>query len=140
MSASGSFEAGRDDRPALLTVVEAARELNIGRTLAYQLTARYLAGRPGGIPAIRIGGCVRVPRRALEEFELTGEAVPRQTLDAEIAALIDAAAAPRCTTPPDRSRVSTPQHADTPVLLAASQAEAAEVSAEVSQLSLEIEP
>src|SRR6266540_3325255 len=48
----------------MLTVVEAARELNIGRTLAYQLTARYLAGRPGGIPAVRLGGCGRCRNEA----------------------------------------------------------------------------
>jgi excisionase family DNA binding protein len=106
MSGSDASVGGHDDRPALLTVVQAARELNIGRTLAYQLTARYLAGEAGGIPAIRIGGCVRVPRRALEEFVVTGEAVPRRTLDAEIAALIDAASSPRHASPLEPSPVT----------------------------------
>ncbi len=46
----------------LLTVEEAAERLAIGRTLAWQLV------RKGEIPMVRLGRCVRVPRRALEEW------------------------------------------------------------------------
>jgi excisionase family DNA binding protein len=46
----------------LLTVEEAARQLNIGRTFAWQLV------RKGELPVVRLGRCVRVPRRALEEW------------------------------------------------------------------------
>ena len=57
----------------LLTVEEAARVLRIGRSLAYQLAADYLAsGGVSGMPVIRIGGCLRVPRWALLELVLTG--------------------------------------------------------------------
>jgi excisionase family DNA binding protein len=114
MYASGALEDGHSDRPALLTVVEAAHELSIGRTLAYRLAAQYLSGQPGGIPAIRIGGCLRVPRRALEEFVLTGMAVPRQTLDAEIAALIDADGSAPVVTHLGRALVTTSQLVETP--------------------------
>lgn len=46
----------------LLTVEEAARQLKIGRTFAWQLV------RKGELPVVRLGRCVRVPRRALEEW------------------------------------------------------------------------
>jgi prophage regulatory protein len=48
-----------DDRPLLLEVEEAARELGIGRTMAYQLVARR------EIPFVRIGRCVRIPHEEL---------------------------------------------------------------------------
>ena len=63
------------DEP-LLTVEEAARVLRIGRSLAYQLAAEYDAsGGLAGMPVIRIGGCLRVPRWALLELALTGRVV-----------------------------------------------------------------
>lgn len=46
----------------LLTVEEAAQHLGIGRTLAWQLVQK------GELPVVRLGRCVRVPRRALEEW------------------------------------------------------------------------
>ena len=50
----------------LLTVEEAAGVLRIGRSLAYQLTREYDAtGGMSGLPVIRLGGCLRVPRWAL---------------------------------------------------------------------------
>jgi hypothetical protein len=86
--AGHSLHAG--DEPLLLTVQAAARLLGIGRTLAYQETGKYLdSGGRKGIPAIRIGRCVRVPRApllvfahadpvvALAELEARGIARPR---------------------------------------------------------------
>ena len=57
-----------DATPEMLTVPEAARVLRIGRTLAYQLTSRFLDGEPDGLPVVRLGNCLRVPRWALDEL------------------------------------------------------------------------
>lgn len=60
----------------LLTVEEAAGVLRIGRSLAYQLARQYDAtGGVSGLPVIRLGGCLRVPRWALVELALTGRVV-----------------------------------------------------------------
>ena len=60
----------------LLTVEEAAKVLRIGRSLAYQLTGEYLgSGGTSGLPCIRLGGCLRVPRWALVELVMTGRVV-----------------------------------------------------------------
>jgi hypothetical protein len=60
----------------LLTMDEAARVLRIGRSLAYQLAHEYEAsGGVSGVPVIRLGGCLRVPRWALLELVLTGRVV-----------------------------------------------------------------
>jgi hypothetical protein len=66
--------------PDFLTVVEAARLLRIGRTSAYVLAQRWLYtdGREG-LPVVRIGRQLRVPRRALEGLaggELTASEPP----------------------------------------------------------------
>src|SRR5680860_24741 len=59
----------------LLTVEEAAGVLRIGRSLAYQLAREYDAtGGVSGLPVIRLGGCLRVPRWVLLELALTGRA------------------------------------------------------------------
>jgi excisionase family DNA binding protein len=47
------------DLPAVLTVEEAAKVLRISRGSAYESV------RAGGIPSIRIGRTIRVPRHAL---------------------------------------------------------------------------
>ena len=47
---------------ATLSVPEAARLLGVGRTVGYRLAAR------GQIPAIRLGGKVRVPLAALRRL------------------------------------------------------------------------
>jgi excisionase family DNA binding protein len=44
----------------LLTAPEAAKQLRISRSLAYELVAR------GRIPAIRLGRAIRIPRGSLE--------------------------------------------------------------------------
>ena len=61
----------------LLTVDEAARQLRIGRSRAYELANEYLnSGGTSGIPAFRLGpGCLRVPRWALIELVTTGRVV-----------------------------------------------------------------
>jgi hypothetical protein len=66
--------------PDFLTVVEAARLLRIGRTSAYVLAQRWLYtdGREG-LPVVRVGRQLRVPRRALEGLacgELTATEPP----------------------------------------------------------------
>jgi excisionase family DNA binding protein len=53
--------------PDLLTVEEAARILRIGRTSAYALAARFEETKGAdGLPVVRIGRLLRVPRAALE--------------------------------------------------------------------------
>ena len=60
----------------LLTVTEAAADLRIGRTLAYQLAHQFLAtGGREGLPVIRVGGNLRVPMWALIELAQTGRVV-----------------------------------------------------------------
>ena len=61
MTSPGS--AGRADiDPLVVSVAEAARMLGISKTLAYGLVARQ------ELPSVRVGGRVRVPRRALERL------------------------------------------------------------------------
>lgn len=57
------------DLPDFLTVEEAARVLRIGRTAAYEQTKRFeeTEGQEG-IPVIRVGRLMRVPRAALEQW------------------------------------------------------------------------
>lgn len=53
--------------PDLLTVEEAASVLRIGRTAAYRLVREYLSSNGAtGIPAVRYGKQIRVPRALLE--------------------------------------------------------------------------
>ncbi len=54
------------DEPNVLTVVETATFLRVGRSAAYE------AIRSGEIPSIRVGRSIRVPRAALERL-LSGE-------------------------------------------------------------------
>lgn len=54
------------DQPEMMRVGEAASFLRIGRNRAYEETARFLSsGGACGLPCIRIGRSVRVPRSAL---------------------------------------------------------------------------
>jgi hypothetical protein len=62
-----------DDLPVVLTVTEAAHVLRIGRSLAYQLAQRYEdSGGREGLPVVRLGSCLRVPRAALIDLITTG--------------------------------------------------------------------
>ena len=52
--------------PDMLTVEEAAAVLRIGRSRAYEEVGVFLrTGGAAGVPSIRIGRSVRVPKRAL---------------------------------------------------------------------------
>lgn len=65
------------DAPQLMyTVEEAAALLRIGRTLAYALARRYEAsGGTAGLPVVRVGNKLRVPRWALLELAVNGRVV-----------------------------------------------------------------
>ena len=65
-----------DEYPLLLTIDEAAGVLRIGRSLAYDLARLYeqTDGRLG-LPVMRLGSCLRVPRWALAELVATGRVV-----------------------------------------------------------------
>ena len=65
-----------DEYPLLLTVEEVAAVLRIGRSLAYELARLYESsdGREG-LPVLRVGALMRVPRWALAELISTGRVV-----------------------------------------------------------------
>lgn len=68
------------EEPAVLTVEEAARVLRIGRSAAYEQARRFIAtGGAEGLPAVRLGRCLRVPRQALVRLLAVGD----EALDAE---------------------------------------------------------
>jgi excisionase family DNA binding protein len=55
--------------PDLLTVMEAAGVLRVGRTTAYDLVDKYFTTDGGdGMPCLRVGGQLRAPRVLLEEW------------------------------------------------------------------------
>ena len=61
------------DLPLMLTVEQAREVLGIGRSLAYGEVRRYLAtGGREGIPAVRIGSAIRIPRAGLVDLMLVG--------------------------------------------------------------------
>lgn len=62
--------------PLLLRIEEAAGVMRVSRSLAYELAHQYEAsdGREG-LPVMRLGSCLRVPRWALAELIATGRVV-----------------------------------------------------------------
>ena len=54
-----------NDMPELLTVEEAAAALRISRSAAYERTMRYRATPATGIPVIRLGSRLRVPKHSI---------------------------------------------------------------------------
>ncbi len=65
-----------EQHPLLLTIDEAAGVLRIGRSLAYELARRYeVSDGSLGLPVMRVGSCLRVPRWALAELVSTGRVV-----------------------------------------------------------------
>jgi len=57
------------DLPDMLTVEEAARVLRIGRNAAYGLARRWNeTGGREGLPVVRLGRSLRVPKRALAQL------------------------------------------------------------------------
>ena len=83
MERRDAVEAALAHLPLMLTVEQTCGVLGIGRTLAYGETARYLAtGGSEGIPAVRIGSAIRVPRFALVDLML---AVPPPAVASPIA-------------------------------------------------------
>ena len=76
MAVVAAVEESLADLPVLLTVEEAAGVVRIGRTLAYDMVGRYEAsGGTDGLPALRVSGCLRVPKWALAEWISTGRVV-----------------------------------------------------------------
>ena len=62
--------------PILLKVEEAAAVLRVGRSKEYVMTTLYVAsGGASGLPGLRLGDVLRVPRFALEAFVTTGRIV-----------------------------------------------------------------
>ena len=62
-----------DALPIVLTLDEAARLLRIGRSKAYELAAAYTSsGGVQGLPVLRLGDLLRVPKFALHEYVTTG--------------------------------------------------------------------
>jgi excisionase family DNA binding protein len=75
-----STYGGRDVEqsiPAFLRVEEAAAILRISRSAAYEQANAWLAtGGEVGLPVIRVGRAMRVPRAAIERLASTGAGDP----------------------------------------------------------------
>ena len=58
-----------EDQPEFMTVEQAARLLQLGRSKAYELTLEWeRSNRTSGLPFIRFGRQKRVPRDALSRY------------------------------------------------------------------------
>ena len=92
-----------DEYPLLLTVEEAAAVLRIGRSLAYELARLYESsdGREG-LPVLRVGALLRVPRWALAELISTGRVV-------RLADLVDGGSSAEPVGLPDAETSPTPR-------------------------------
>ena len=70
-----AIEAAVAGLPLMLSVEQARDVLGIGRSLAYSEVRRYLAtGGREGIPAVRIGSAIRIPRAGLVDLMLAAPA------------------------------------------------------------------
>lgn len=64
-----------DPIPQFLRIEEAARILRISRSAAYELANAWLAtDGQTGLPAVRLGRSMRVPRAAIERLLAVGAA------------------------------------------------------------------
>lgn len=64
--------------PPFLRVEEAARMLRISRSAAYELANAWLTSNgESGLPVIRLGRTIRVPRAAIERYLEVGAEVTR---------------------------------------------------------------
>ena len=62
--------------PMMLKVEEAAAVLRVARSTAYELATAYLeSGGTTGLPVLRVGSVLRVPRFALLQLVTTGQLV-----------------------------------------------------------------
>jgi hypothetical protein len=60
----------------LLTIKEVAPEMRVSTSKCYQLAHEYLnSGGTSGLPVLRFGTCMRVPRWALDVLITTGRVV-----------------------------------------------------------------
>ncbi len=59
-----------DDLPPFLTVEQAGKVLQLGRSKTYELTVEWeRSGGKSGIPFVRFGSQKRIPRDALVRFD-----------------------------------------------------------------------
>ena len=97
--------------PDLLKVMEAAGVLRVGRTTAYDQVGKYLATEGAdGMPCIRVGGQLRVPRVLFEEwlgFQITGWPPPKAPDDDDVTLIAPATVEPVPTAAPSRRRSKT---------------------------------
>ena len=63
-----SADVGPAGWPDFMTIDEAARVLRIGRSAAYELAREFLATGSSGLPVVRVGRQLRVPRVRLESW------------------------------------------------------------------------
>jgi excisionase family DNA binding protein len=69
-----------EDRPRFLRVEEAAAILRISRSAAYEQANIWLAtGGRCGLPAVRLGRSIRVPRAAIERLLRVGAEAGEET-------------------------------------------------------------
>jgi hypothetical protein len=95
-------------QPDFFTVEEAAEIVRIGRTLAYQEAARFMATDGAeGLPVIRVGRLLRVPRARLEAWVGGPLTAPRTNGEAG-----DAKRSEPSATPPRRIRSASSSSSD----------------------------
>ena len=88
-----------DALPIMLTIDEAARVLRIGRSKAYEAATYTSSGGTQGLPCLRLGDLLRVPKFALHDYVTTGRIV-------QLIPQTDANATPHATVPRKSARKS----------------------------------